>query len=343
MDDLIVQIEGNVGVITLDRPKALNALSHTMLDGIRDALIAWADNDDVHCVLSEGAGERAFCAGGDIQAIYENGPKDPDGSLEFWRDEYKLNALIANYKKPYIALMHGFTMGGGVGVSAHGSHPIVTDGSIISMPEVGIGFLPDVGGTWLLYNAPKGVGAYYGISGARMGPDDAIFLGFADAYVPNGKFATIKPRLVAGEKIDAILTDISETPNEGDARWHQNDIARWFDADNFDEVLANIEANGSEFAQGALKLLRRQCPLSVKSTFHALREVQNYTSVEQSLQLEFRFCAWSLRGKNFYEGIRAAVIDKDRNPKWEPATLGEVTDKMVEDMFAPLGDKELVF
>lgn len=343
MDDLIVQIQGDVGVLTLNRPKALNALSQSMIDGIADALTNWAKNDAVSCVLIEGAGERAFCAGGDIQVIYETGPQDPIGSLEFWRDEYQLNAMIANYKKPYIALMHGFTMGGGVGVSAHGSHRIVTDGSVISMPEVGIGFMPDVGGTWLLHNAPKGVGAYYGISGARMGPDDAIFMGFADAYVPNGKFATIKTRLIAGEDIDAILADVSETPNEGDARWHQNDIARWFDADNFDQVMANVEADKSEFAQGALKLLKRQCPLSVKSTFHALREVESYTSVEQSLQLEFRFCAASLKGKNFYEGIRAAVIDKDRNPKWEPATLAEVSDQMINNMFAPLGDKELVF
>jgi len=343
MDDLSVQIEGDVGVITLNRPKALNALSHKMVDGMREALTRWASDDNVRCVLIEGAGERAFCAGGDIQAIYENGPKDPIGSLEFWRDEYQLNAMIANYKKPYIAMMHGFTMGGGVGVSAHGSHRIVTDGSVISMPEVGIGFLPDVGGTWLLHNAPKGVGAYYGISGARMGPDDALFLNLADAYVPNGKFSTIKGRLIDGEEIDAILADVRETPNEGDARWHQNDIARWFDADNFEQVMANVEADRSEFAQGALKLLKRQCPLSVKSTFYALAQVESYTRVEQSLQLEFRFCAASLKGKNFYEGIRAAIIDKDRNPKWEPATLAEVSDTMIKDMFAPLGDKELVF
>jgi len=343
MSDLIVQKSGDVGILTLNRPKALNALSHEMVDGISEALELWAQDDSVKSVLIEGAGERAFCAGGDIQAVYEHGPKDPMGSLEFWRDEYKLNAMIANYKKPYIALMHGFTMGGGVGVSAHGSHRIVTDGSLISMPEVGIGFLPDVGGTWLLSNAPKGVGAYYGISGVRMGPDDAIFLGFADKYVPQEKFATIKDRLIAGEHIDAILAAISETPNEGDARWHQDQIARWFDAKDFEQVIANVESDESEFALGAMKLLKRQCPLSVKSTFRALREVESYTCVEQCLQLEFRFCAASLHGKNFYEGIRAAVIDKDRNPLWEPATLADVNEQMVKDMFAHLGDNELAF
>lgn len=343
MSDLLVDVQGGVGILTLNRPKALNALSHEMVDGIAKALTAWERDDNVRCVLIEGAGERAFCAGGDIQAIYENGPKDPIGSLEFWRDEYRLNAMIANYEKPYIALMHGFTMGGGVGVSAHGSHRIVTDNSIISMPEVGIGFLPDVGGTWLLHNAPKGVGAYYGISGARMGPDDAIYLGFADAYVPQEQFETIRERLVGGARITDLLAEISQKPPSGDARKNAKRIGKWFDADDFEQVMANIEADDSEFAQGALKLLKRQCPLSVKSTFYALREVQKFSKLEDSLALEFRFCAASLKGKNFYEGIRAAVIDKDRNPKWEPATLGDVTNEMVEEMFAPLGDKELVF
>ncbi|MGJ8527361.1 enoyl-CoA hydratase/isomerase family protein [Maritalea sp.] len=343
MSDLIVQQHGDVGVITLNRPNALNALSHAMVDGMTDALKAWADDDSIRCVLIDGAGERAFCAGGDIQAIYENGRKDPVGSLKFWRDEYQLNAMIANYKKPYIALMHGFTMGGGVGVSAHGSHRIVTDSSIISMPEVGIGFLPDVGGTWLLHNAPKGVGAYYGISGARMGPDDAIFLNFADAYVPQETFATIKDRLIKGADIDDLLAEVSQKPKSGEARLHQTAIACWFETDNVEQVLANIEADGSAFAQGALKLLKRQCPLSVKSTFYALQKAANFSSVEQSLQLELRFCAASLQGENFYEGIRAAIIDKDRNPQWAPASLAEVSDKMVKDMFAPLGDNELVF
>ncbi len=343
MSDLIAQTQGDVGVITLNRPKSLNALSHKMIEDMRAALEAWAQDDEIRCVLIEGAGERAFCAGGDIQAIYENGPKDPVGSLKFWRDEYQLNAMIANYEKPYIALMHGFTMGGGVGVSAHGSHRIVTDNSVISMPEVGIGFLPDVGGTWLLSRAPNGVGTYYGISGARMSPDDAIFLGFADAYVPESTFDTIKDRLIAGADIDALLAEISEKPAQGKARKHADEITDWFEADNIEQVMANIEADQSEFGQRALKLMKRQCPLSVKSTFYALREVQQFSRVEQSLQLELRFCAASLNGKNFYEGIRAAVIDKDRNPKWEPATLAQVSDKMVKDMFAPLGDEELIF
>ncbi len=343
MSDLIVQTEGGVGLLTLNRPKALNALSHDMINGIAEALTKWADDDSIRCVLIDGAGERAFCAGGDIQAIYENGPKDPIGSLEFWREEYRLNAMIANYKKPYIALMHGFTMGGGVGVSAHGSHRIVTDGSVISMPEVGIGFLPDVGGTWLLNKAPQGLGAYYGISGARMGPDDAIYMGFADAYVPQEQFETIRDRLIGGARITDLLAEISQKPPAGDARKNAKSIAKWFDAANFDQVMTNVESDKSEFAQGALKLLKRQCPLSVKSTFYALNEVQNYTSIEECLKLEFRFCAASLKGKNFYEGIRAAVIDKDRNPKWEPADLGDVSDEMVTAMFASLGDNELTF
>jgi len=343
MSDVITQICGHGGVITLNRPKALNALSHEMVRDMSTALNAWAVDDNVRSVLIDGEGERAFCAGGDIQAIYENGPKDPMGSLEFWREEYQLNALIANYTKPYIALMHGFTMGGGVGVSAHGSHRIVTDGSVISMPEVGIGFLPDVGGTWLLSKAPAGVGAYYGISGARMGPDDAIFLGFADAYVPSNTFGTIKDRVIAGENIDDVLSELSVVPEVGDARKNADDLKHWFAGDDFEAVMQLIETADTEFAAGALKLLNRQCPLSVKSTFYALNEVQNYNSIEQCLQLEFRFCAASLQGTNFYEGIRAAIVDKDRNPKWQPAGLAEVDQPMVKEMFAELGDKELRF
>jgi enoyl-CoA hydratase len=261
--------------------------------------------------------------------------------MQFWRDEYELNALIKNFPKPYVAMMHGFIMGGGVGVSAHGSHRIVTDNSIISMPETGIGFLPDVGGTYLLSRAPDGLGHYYGLTGGRMSADDAIYCGFADHYVPEDRFSALKEAILAGGNVDELIQANAATPPEGDARWHHTQITDWFAGKSFDEAFAAIEADDSEFGQKTHKVLLRQCPLSVKSTFWAINAAKDLPNIEECLGQEFRYADASLYEVNFYEGIRAAIIEKDRNPQWVPATLDQVTEQMVEAMFKPLGEKEL--
>lgn len=339
---VLISHQNGVGHIVLNRPKALNALSHQMVLDMLAAMTAWETDPNIHAVLIEGAGDRAFCAGGDIQAVYEHGRTDHDGVMQFWRDEYELNALIENYTKPYVAMMHGFIMGGGVGVSAHGSHRIVTDNSIISMPETGIGFLPDVGGTYLLSRAPKGLGYYYGLTGGRMTADDAIYCGFADIFVPEDQFTPLKEAILAGGDVVETIRAHGMTPPEGEARWHHTQIADWFAGNSVDEALAAIAADETEFAQKTLKLLNRQCPLSVKSTYRAIQDAKGMDGIEPCLAQEFRYADASLRGFNFYEGIRAAIIEKDRNPQWVPATLDQVTNPMVDAMFAPLGDKELI-
>lgn len=339
--EVLISSQNGVGHMVLNRPKALNALSHQMVLDMLEAMKVWQGDPDIHAVLIEGAGDRAFCAGGDIQAVYENGRTDHDAVMQFWRDEYELNALIKNFPKPYVAMMHGFIMGGGVGVSAHGSHRIVTDNSIISMPETGIGFLPDVGGTYLLSRAPGGLGYFYGLTGGRMTADDAIYCGFADYYVPEDKFNALKEAILAGGDVDELIKAQAATPPEGDARWHDTQIADWFADRSFDDAMAAIEADESEFAQKALKVLKRQCPLSVKSTFRAIYAAKELDSIEPCLGQEFRFADASLYDVNFYEGIRAAIIEKGRNPQWVPATLDQVSEQMVEAMFKPLGEKEL--
>lgn len=338
--DLIVTREGRIGRLQLDRPDALNALTHEMALDMEKALLAWRGDAAIDAVVVCATGERAFCAGGDIQYLYKTGLESPEPGRQFWRDEYRLNALINAYPRPYIALMNGITMGGGVGISAHGSHRIVTENTMVAMPETSIGFLPDVGGTWLLSRAPGETGLYLGMTGARMNAADAIFAGFADVYVPSERLPGLVAELGTGRAPDDVISEFTEPAPHGLLAGLQDRITKAFSQGNALECMQVLEAmagEGDEWAEKTRRMILRNAPLAVATTFEAVHGARKFTGLEESLSLEYCFAHRAIAGHDFLEGIRAMVIDKDRKPNWRPASLQEVTPKMVEDMLAPLG------
>ncbi len=341
-DELIVWRDGPLGRMRLNRPAALNALTHAMVLEMEKALISWRVDSDVKAVVVDATGDRAFCAGGDIQDLYFTGLKDPEPGRLFWRDEYRFNAMIASYPKPYIALMNGITMGGGVGVSAHGSHRVVTEKTMLAMPETSIGFIPDVGGTYLLSRSPGETGLYLGLSGARMNAADAIFAGFADSYVRSDNLPKLIETLGEGEEADAAIADYSENAGEGALAALQDKITRVFSAPDVlgcVQRLDEMAAGGDEWAGKTLTMIRRNSPLAVAATFAAVHKARNLPALEDCLELEYNYAHRALTGHEFLEGIRAMVIDKDRKPDWRPATLEELNAESVEDAFAPLGEQ----
>jgi enoyl-CoA hydratase len=340
--ELIVAREGKLGQLRLNRPDALNALTLDMALEMEKALLGWRNDGDVETVVVCGTGDRAFCAGGDIQYLFETGQQNPEPGRRFWRDEYRLNALINAYPKPYVALMNGITMGGGVGVSAHGSHRIATENTMLAMPEVSIGFLPDVGGTWLLSRAPGETGLYLGLTGARMKAADAMFAGFANSYVPSQALEPLVERLADGVSPDEAIDNFAQEAPEGALPGLQEKITRAFAHDNLKTCLKALEemaAEGDEWAQKAAAMIGKNAPLAVATTFAAIRRARKFTALEESLSLEYCFAHRAIAGHDFLEGIRAMVIDKDRKPQWRPASLDEVTPGMVDELLAPLGEE----
>jgi enoyl-CoA hydratase len=338
MTDVATRIEGRAGRITLTRPQALNALSAGMVRAIDAALDAWRDDPRVAMILIDAEGERAFCAGGDIQQIYETGRRgDFAFARTFWADEYRMNAKIARYPKPYVALMQGFVMGGGVGVSGHGSHRVAGDTTRIAMPECGIGLVPDVGGSLLLSQAPGRLGEYLGLTGHRMEPGDAIRAGFADHYVPLAAWPELTARLVeTGDP--AAITPFEAPAPEAALAPHQTAIDDAFSAPDLATLAARLEA--SDWGHGVIATLRRQSPLSLACTLALVRAARAEPGIEAALTREYRFTYRSISEGDLLEGIRAAVIDKDRNPQWADAFDG-VTPARVAAMMAPLGADEL--
>ncbi|NKX86830.1 enoyl-CoA hydratase/isomerase family protein [Nocardia coubleae] len=342
--EVLIATEEGLGLITLNRPKAINALSHPMALSITEALRAWADDESVRAVVVTGAGERGLCAGGDIVAIHADaktgtaGPDSPTGV--FWRDEYILNALIGRYPKPYIVIMDGIVMGGGVGLSGHGSHRIVTERSRIGMPEVGIGFVPDVGGTHLLSRAPGEVGTHVALTTARMTAGDAIAAGFADHYVPSAAMPALLTALRTAT-VDEAIAAVAEAAPPSDLLAQQSWIDGCYSADTVEEIAARLQTADSPEATKALENLLAKSPVALKVTLRALRSARELTSLEEVLNQEYRVSVAALGSHDLVEGIRAQVIDKDRNPRWSPATLAEVADAEVAAYFAGLGAKEL--
>ncbi len=347
--DLIVRREGAAGVIRLNRPKAINALTLEMTREFDRALIAFADDPQIALILVEGAGERGLCAGGDIVGLYNSAREGGNLGKVFWREEYIMNARIAAYPKPYVALMDGLVMGGGVGIAGHGSHRIVTEKTKIAMPEVGIGFFPDVGGTWLLTCAPGEIGTYFGLTGEIMNGADAIHAKFADAFVPSVVWPDLREALTAAPlgasaaQVRDIIARFSLAPDPGPAQQHQAEIDAAFGKDSIDEIVAALEQNGSEFAQAALKTLRIKSPTSLKVTLKLLRMARQAASLQECLVHEYRAALQVFVSEDFVEGVRAAVIDKDRQPKWRPATIAEVTPEIVARYFVDRGADELKF
>lgn len=333
--DLIVRKQGRAGRITLNRPDALNALSYSMVLGIENALKNWEADGSVSVVIIDGAGDRAFCAGGDIEDMYKAGLEGNfDYGAKFWRDEYRLNAYIAKYSKPYVAIMHGFVMGGGVGISAHGSHRIVTDGSMVAMPECGIGLIPDVGGTHLLGKAPGNLGEFAGLTGFRMGPSDAIHMGFADYYVPQDLIAPLVDDLSETGDVQSI-DDYRVKCGDGQIKGIEKEANDIFSLGSLEEVVSTLGGQSSDWAIKALRAIQKSSPIALKCTLSLIRTAREIGDLEAALENEFAVTSKSTEHGDFLEGIRAAIIDKDRNPKWKHETLGDVPKALIERMLEP--------
>lgn len=342
MADISTRKEGRAGRITLTRPDAMNALSHKMCLAIDDALIAWRDDGDVDLIIIDAEGDRAFCAGGDIREIYDIGISgDPTGAQEFWRDEYRMNARLFDYPKPIVSFMQGFTMGGGVGVGCHGSHRIMARSSRMAMPECGIGLVPDVGGSLILCHAPGRLGEYIGMTGARLAPGDAIHVGFADYVIRQTEWPALKEDLVrTGDPSHISEAAIPAIP--GNIAAMQPMIDAHFAGESLSEIVASLRADDSVFAQNTLELISRNSPLSMACTLDIIHRQAATYDVRASLELEYRYVYRAIEQSDLMEGIRAAVIDKDRNPRWSHS-IDDLPKAAVDQMLAPLGDKQLTF
>lgn len=348
-EDVLVTVDRGVGLITLNRPKAINSLNHSMVATMSRVLAEWEHDDSVTAVVVDGAGERGLCAGGDIVALYHSARADGSEkgreARAFWYDEYLLNAQIGRFGKPYVAVMDGIVMGGGVGISAHGSVRIVTDTTKMAMPEVGIGFVPDVGGTLILSHAPGLLGYHAALTGANFDGADAIAMGFADHFVPHDTLADFKATIVA-DGIDAALAAHASEPPPSNLLQQREWIDRCYGGETVQDIVAALRDHDAgpdgAAAVEAANLIETRSPISVSVALEALRRAAKLDTLEDVLRQEYRTSCGALRSHDFVEGIRAQVIDKDRNPKWSPASLAAVTTADVEDYFAP-ADRELEF
>jgi enoyl-CoA hydratase len=347
MSVVLADREGALGVITLNRPEALNALNHEMVLLIAALLDEWEADPGVERVLLVGSGERAFCAGGDVVSIYRDARAIREGrdgaasadpaSLRFWRDEYRLNARIARYPKPIIALMDGIVLGGGVGLASHASHRVVTETSSVGLPEVTIGFVPDVGSTWLLSRAPGELGTHLALTAAPVGGADAILVGLADTCVPRDHLDRLRSDLAARgaqEAIAAVSVDPEPAPLRADRPWIDSCYAR----DDVSEILVALRAEGQDAVADRIE---SKSPTALVLALVSLRRARRLPDLESALEQELRVSARCLTMPDFAEGVRAQVIDKDRTPRWSPSRLADVDPTSISEFFEPLPGEQL--
>jgi enoyl-CoA hydratase len=343
--DILFERRGAAGLVTLNRPQALNAVTHAMVRALRVQLDRWANDPAITRVVISAAGERAFSAGGDIRALYDLGCAGRhDEALQFWRDEYPLNVAIKNFRKPYVALIDGIVMGGGVGVSVHGSHRVAGDRFQFAMPEVGIGFFPDVGATWFLPRMPGELGTYCGLTGERFGSADAVAAGLATHRIPSARFAALLDGLTGTLSVDALLAAFAEPAGEGPILARRGAIDRLFAGDRIEDILAALDRETGDEAEWARKTaaaIRTKSPLSLKLALAQVRRGKAW-DFETCMRAEFRIVSRVIHGSDFYEGVRAVIVDKDNKPRWRPATLADVSEAEVERHFAGRGADELV-
>jgi enoyl-CoA hydratase len=353
--DIVFGRDGGIATVTLNRPQALNAFTLAMYRRFDPMLRSWPDDPSVHVVVIQGAGDRAFCAGGDVRAVYEAG-KGISGERAytsyFFAEEYRLIRRIHHFPKPYIAILDGITMGGGAGVSVNGAYRIATEKTMLAMPETGIGLFPDVGATRFLNLCPGAIGRYLGLTGARLGAADALYCGLATHFVPRERLPELMARLSgaawpAGEErtlAEALLGEFTADPGPASLAGKRAQIDRCFGFDTVEAILdtLGLETVEAEWAQQTRAGLLTKSPTSLKVTLRQLVLGQGF-DLEDALRLEYRMTQHVMAAHDFYEGIRAVLIDKDQNPRWRPATLAEVDGALVAAHFASLGDGELQF
>jgi enoyl-CoA hydratase len=341
-DDILVRIEGGMGVLSLNRPKAIHALNRAMVDGMTEALLAWRNDPAIGAVIIDHSEGRGFCAGGDI-AFLRNSALTDEGvaGRKFFFDEYRLNHLIMTYEKPIVAFMDGITMGGGVGIADPARYRVATENTRLAMPETGIGLFPDVGGGWFLSRMKGRLGQYLALTGARMDGAECLWAGSATHYLPSAALAEAKAKIAANPgDIPAILHGLAAVPPEPKIAAQADAIARLFASDRYEDILAALEADGSEFAAATLATLHTKSPQTCKVALRQLATSLTLPDFAANMVMEYRICSRVLVRPDFAEGVRAVIVDKDNAPKWNPATPEGVTDAMLDAIFAPLTDSE---
>jgi enoyl-CoA hydratase len=342
--EVVCEKQGEAGLITLNRPRALNALNLTMVREMRRALDTWEQDPAVTRVVVQGAGEKAFCAGGDIRQLTEDlkaGKREE--ALAFWREEYQLNIRIKRYPKPYISLIDGIVMGGGVGVSLHGSHRVAGERYLFAMPEVGIGFFPDVGATYALPRLPGQTGMYLALTGERVKRADAVMLGLATHSVASESIPGLREALIAGEPVEEALSRAAADPGPAPLGAHRGVIDACFSGESVAAILQRLDKaaeQGSDFAAKTAAGMRAKSPTSMNLAFEQVRRGAAL-DFEDAMKVEFRIVSRIGDGHDFYEGVRAVIIDKDNQPRWQPASLEELDPVVIERHFASLGEREL--
>lgn len=341
-DDVLFSIDGGVVEITLNRPEALNALTLEMAQTLYERLSAWAADPAVRAVVVRGAGDRAFCAGGDIRALYD--AKQAGGSLtqEFFANEYRLNHLVFHYPKPYVALIDGIAMGGGVGLSVHAGTRIASEATMFAMPETGIGLFPDVGGSYFLPRCPGAIGLYLALTGARLRAADCLYAGIADHYMETANHDALIARLRGGDSIETAVAALASDPGPAPLDDMRDAIDRSFSADSVEAVLAALQAEESEFSAKTLKTMAGKSPSSQKIAFRQLQEGAA-KDFDACMVMEYRLSQHLMAAHDFFEGVRALIVDKDNAPQWRPDTLAAIDDAAVEAYFAPLDQGDLTF
>lgn len=344
-NELICAERDRAGLIRLNRPKALNALTLGMIRGLEAFTHACAKNPHIYGIVMEAEG-KGFCAGGDIRTVSEWGRNSPGEADQFYIEEYQHNWTLQCFRKPHVALIDGITMGGGVGICLYGTHRVAGENIRFAMPETGIGFFPDIGGSWFLPRMPGKLGLYLGLTGRVCDRSDCYYLGVATHCVPAGKFESIKAAMIEAEPIDAVLDGLHEPRGDSVLQRLRGPVDRIFSARSLEDILKGLEREQGEWkdwAQETLSILATRSPLSLKVTFEALKRGSGFKTLKEALAVEYRLATRMIRRHDFLEGVRAVVIDKDQSPKWKPPSLAEVSDALLESLFAPLpgGDLEL--
>ncbi|MEO1662285.1 MAG: enoyl-CoA hydratase/isomerase family protein [Pseudomonadota bacterium] len=348
---VLTKIEDGVGMITLNRPNALHALNYDMCETILVALRDWATNPSVHIVMIDHAeGSRGFCAGGDIAMLRESGLSDGREARAFFSEEYRMNAAIKSFPKPYLAVMDGVTMGGGVGLSVHGTHRVATERTLFAMPETGIGLFPDVGGGWFLPRLRGELGTWLALTGARLKGADVAAARVATHFLPSELIPNLKAQIAqadfsagGAEMLGEILSGLTHAVPAGSFEPHMDLINQCFAHSRAEEIVAALDGDGSDWAIEQAKTIRSKSPETVKVALRQVREGGLCETFEDNMRMEYRIGWRKVQSPDFIEGVRAVIIDKDHAPKWSPPTLDGVSDHDVEIYFAPLGEDELDF
>lgn len=341
-EEVFFEKKGSLGLITLNRPEALNALTLNMVRLIHPTLKKWEEDNEIKTVAVTAVGDKAFCAGGDIRALYDWGKSNDKKAKGFYYEEYQLNQLIKSYTKPYISFVNGIVMGGGVGISVHGSYRVAGENYSFAMPETGIGLFPDVGGSFFLSRLKNNIGMYLALTGSRIKSSDAIELGIAEYFIMSKNYDDILKQLSDGATPNAVLSSFNSDKINSDLKNNSGKINELFSGNNLENIFEKLENDNSDFSQKNLSLLKSKSPTSLKITF---RQIKNGSELdfEDCMRMEYRMVSKVMDDHDFYEGVRALIIEKDNNPIWKPETVEKISDKEIDEFFIHTEDNELNF